>query len=183
MLTRRLSRLLLIVGLTPLAACDAFEPAWFDFMDEVELHSLARAEFIGQPSGYDFIQQRPVVVEQPKLHDPYDFDLAVTEIDGVFYALPAGMFEGFPIEPGIAVDSSGTELDDVRQAPREGYVTDAPVPLRTDWVYIVQIRRDQAGCQRYGKFDVAALGEDGTVELRTIRNPLCNDRNLVPPGR
>lgn len=182
MRTRHLTGLLLLVGLTPLVACDTFEPSWFDFVDRVELYSLARAEFIGRPSAYDFIQQRPVVVEQPKIHDPYDFDMAVTEIDGVFHALPAGMFEGFPIEPGILVDTSGLEFQDVREAPREGYITDEPVPLHVGSVYIVRIRRDQSGCQRYAKFEVMEVGTEGTVEIRTVRNPLCNDRNLVPPG-
>jgi hypothetical protein len=182
MRTRRLTGLLLLVGLTPLVGCDTFEPTWLDLEDTVELHSLARPEFIGRPSAYDFIQQRPVVVEQPKGQNPYDFDMAVTEIDGVFHALPAGMFEGFPIEPGILVDDSGLAFEDVREAPRDGYTTDAPVPLHAGSIYIVQVRRDQAGCQRYGKFEVMEVGTEGTVEIRTIRNPLCNDRNLVPPG-
>jgi hypothetical protein len=181
MLMRRLAGLLLLVAMTPLLACDAFEPTWFGFVDRVQLHSLARAEFIGHPSGYDFIQQRRVVVEETKLQDPYDFDLAVTEIDGAFHALPAGLFEGFPILPGVAVDSSGIAFENVRQAPRDGYITDAPVVLRTDWIYLVRTRRDRRGCQMYGKFEVVDMDAGGIVEIRTLRNPLCNDRNLVPP--
>lgn len=181
MLMRRLAGLLLLVGLTPLLACDTFEPTWFGFVDQVELHSLARAEFIGRASGYDFIQQRPVIVEEPKLHDPYDFDLALTEIDGAFHALPAGLFEGFPIEPGIAIDSSGIAFEDLTEAPRSGYITDQAVPLRTDWLYLVQTRRDQRGCRMYGKFEVTETDPAGIVRFRTLRNPTCNDRNLVPP--
>jgi hypothetical protein len=33
----------------------------------------------------------------------------------------------------------------------------------------------------YGKFEVVDLDPAGIVELRALRNPLCNDRNLVPP--
>jgi hypothetical protein len=164
-----------------MVACDAFEPVWYGVTDFPVLYSLARAEYIGRESAYDFIGQRPVVVERPKAQDPYDFDLAVTEIDGQFFALPAGLFEGFPISPGIAVDSSGIAFEDMARAPREGYVTDAPVPLRTGWVYAVRTRRDFRGCNMYGKFEVIHVDPVGIVELRTMRNPLCNDRNLVPP--
>lgn len=174
--------LLLLVGMGPLVACDAFEPTWFAVEDHVTLYSLARADFVGLESGYDFIAQRPVVVERAKVQDPYDFDVAITEVDGELHAMPAGMFEGFPIQPGIAVDSSGIMFEDMDRAPREGYVTDAPLPLRTGWVYAVQTRRDFRGCNMYGKFMVTEMASDGIVVIQTLRNPLCNDRNLVPPG-
>lgn len=174
--------LLLLLGIGPLVACDAFEPTWFAVQDHVALYSLARVDFIGRESAYDFIAQRPVVVELAKTQDPFDFDVAITEIDGVFQALPAGVFDGFPIRPGIAVDSSGITFEDMVQAPRDGYVTDAPVTLRTDWVYAVQTRRDFRGCNMYGKFTVTSIDPEGIVVIRTLRNPLCNDRNLVPPG-
>jgi len=174
--------LLLLVGLGPLVACDAFEPTWFAVDDHVALYSLSRADFVGRESAYDFIAQRPVVVEWAKIQDPYDFDVAITEVEGVLHALPAGVFDGFPIQPGIAVDSSGITFEDMDQAPRDGYVTDAALPLRTDWVYAVQTRRDFRGCTMYGKFTVTNLDPAGIVTIRAVRNPLCNDRNLVPPG-
>jgi hypothetical protein len=178
-----LAGLLLMAATVSIVACDSFEPNWFDFAEDVELHSLARSEFVGRASAYDFVNRRPVIVEAPKAHDPYDFDIAISESSpGDFVALPAGMFEGFPIEPGIAVDSSGTTFEQLRQAPRDGYVTDEAVPLRVGWVYAVRTRRDFRGCTMYAKFDVLALDPDGVVEIRVIRNPLCNDRNLVPPG-
>jgi hypothetical protein len=181
MVMRPLAGLTILAAMTTVTACDTFEPTWFAVPDTPVLYSLARTEFIGLPSAYDFIAQRPVVVERPKNQDPYDFDIAVTEIDGEFHVLPAGMFEGFPIQPGIAVDSSGIEFDDMERAPRDGYVTDRPVPLREGWIYAVQTRRDFRGCNMYGKFAVMDLDAAGIVELRAIRNPLCNDRNLVPP--
>jgi hypothetical protein len=179
---RPLAGLIVLAALTAAAACDTFEPTWFGIADRPVLYSLARAEYIGMASAYDFIGQRRVVVELPKSQDPYDFDMAVTEIDGAFHILPAGLFEGFPIRPGIAVDSSGTTtFDSMDRAPREGYVTDRPIPLREGWVYAVQTRRDFRGCNMYGKFEVVDLDPAGIVELRALRNPLCNDRNLVPP--
>jgi hypothetical protein len=181
MAQRPLAGLLVLAALTAAAACDTFEPTWFGIADRPVLYSLARAEYIGMVSAYDFINQRPVIVELPKAQDPYDFDIAVTEIDGEFHALPAGLFEGFPIRPGIAVDSSGITFDAMERAPRDGYVTDRPIPLREGWVYAVQTRRDFRGCNMYGKFEVVDLDPAGIVELRALRNPLCNDRNLVPP--
>jgi hypothetical protein len=177
-----LAGLLLLAVTAPQVACDTFEPTWFAIDDQVVLHSLARAEFLGRESAYDFVAQRPVVVERPKFQEPYDFDIAVTEAGGEFHAMPAGMFEGFPIQPGVAVDSSGITFDQLTQAPRDGYVTDELIPLRLGWVYAVRTRRDFRGCNMFGKFEVVAMDPAGTVEIRTIRNPLCNDRNLVPPG-
>lgn len=179
--TRPFVGLLLLAGTTSFMACDAFEPTWFSVPDFAILYSLSREAFIGLESGYDFVGQRPVVVERPKTQDPFDFDIAVTEIDGAFHVLPAGLFEGFTIEPGVAVDSSGIQFEDMTRAPRDGYVTDAPVPLREGWIYAVRTRRDFRGCHMYGKFEVLDLDPAGIVEIRTMRNPLCNDRNLVPP--
>jgi hypothetical protein len=177
-----LAGLVLLAATIPQVACDTFEPTWFAIDDRVLLHSLARVDFVGLASAYDFVGQRPVVVEAPKLQDPYDFDIAVTEINGEFHVMPAGMFEGFPIQPGIVADSSGITFDQLTRAPRDGYVTDRAIPLRLGWVYAVRTRRDFRGCNMYGKFEVLALDPAGIVELRAIRNPLCNDRNLVPPG-
>jgi hypothetical protein len=177
-----LAGLVLVPGALTFTACDTFEPVWAGITHEVVLYSLARPEFIGRASGYDFIQQRAVIVEHAKAQDPYDFDLVVTELDGVLHLLPAGMFEGFPILPGIAVDSSGTTFEDLTQAPRDGYVTDAPVRLEPGWVYIIRSRRDFRGCNIYGKMDLVTMDNAaGTAHIRTLRNPLCNDRNLVPP--
>jgi hypothetical protein len=179
--TGPLAGLLLVAGLIPFAACDAFEPTWFGLQEFTVLYSLSRDEFIGRESAYDFVGQRPVIVERPKGQDPFDFDIAVAEIGGVFHALPAGLFDGFTIEPGVAVDSSGILFEDMTRAPRDGYVTDAPIVLREGWIYAVRTRRDFRGCNMYGKFEVVELDPAGTVEIRSLRNPLCNDRNLVPP--
>lgn len=179
---RPFAALVLLAAAAPTLACDTFEPEWFAFEDEVALYSLARAEFIGRESAYDFVSQRPVVVEGPKLQDPYDFDIAVTEIDDAFHVLPAGVFEGFPIRPGVAIDSSGITFAELDEAPRDGYVTDQPILLRPGWVYAVRTRVDFRGCNMYGKFEVMSLEASGIAAIRAMRNPTCNDRNLVPPG-
>jgi hypothetical protein len=180
--SRRLSGLGLVLGMTGVIACDSFEPSWLGLPRETVLYSLARTEFIGREGAFDFIGQRGVVVERTPSQTPFEFDVAVTEIDGVFHALPAGMFEGFNIRPGLIVDSSGISLAELTRAPRDGYETMAAVELRPEWVYVVQTRRDFRGCTMYSKFEVTSLDPAGLVTMRSVSNPLCNDRNLVPPG-
>lgn len=174
----RLAALALAVIL-PLAGCDSFEPTRFPMGDTVVLYSLARAEHIGEVSAYDFIAPTAVVVERPKPPESFtDFDLAFSELDGEFVMLPAGLFESFGIEPGLAVDSSGATFEDVDRAPSSGYVTDAAVPLREGPIYIVRTRARNA-CSRYGKFEVLDLDDAGILEFRFLRNNLCNDRTLT----
>ena len=174
--------LLFPAAMVPLiGACDQFELNWVPVEDTVSLYSLARPEYIDMPSAFDFYSRRVIVVEQPFPGEPMIFDVAFSELDGEFVFLPAGIFATFAISPGIAVDSSGTPFDELVEAPAGGYVTDAPVPVRTDVVYTVRTRRAGAGCSRYGKFEVLELDSEGLVEFRQVRNNLCNDRELIPP--
>lgn len=174
--------LLILLASVPLStACDSFDLDWVPIEDTVSLYSLARPEYIDQPSAFDFYARRVIVVEQPVPGDPMIFDVVFSELDGEFVLLPAGLFATFVISPGIAMDSSGTPFDELAVAPREGYVTDAPVPLRTDVVYTVRTRRDGSGCSRYGKFEVLELDPEGLLEFRHVRNNLCNDRELIRP--
>lgn len=170
--------LLLLAVTLPSLGCEAFEPEMFPVGDTVVLHSLARTEYIGEWSGYDFATPQPVVVERPREQQFEIFDAAFSEQDGEFVMLPAGMFESFQITPGIAVDSSGVTFEGLEEAPREGYVTDAPVRLREGPVYLVRTRRLN-GCTRYAKFEVLDLDPDGILEFRFLRNNLCNDRTLT----
>lgn len=170
--------LLLALSL-PSTGCDAFEPTMFPVGDTVVLHSLARAEHIGEVSAFDFIIPQAVVVERPKDRSYTDFDVAISELDGAFVMLPAGMFETFDIEPGIVVDRSGVVFEEVTEAPSSGYITDTEVPLELGPIYVVRTRAQNA-CSRYAKFEVLDLDmADGTVEFRFLRNNLCNDRALI----
>lgn len=173
---------LLVLAVTlPLGmACEGFEFQWTAIEDTVTLYSLARTEYTDQPAAFDFYNRMPVVVEQPIGSDPMIFDMALSEEDGAMVLLPAGVFATFTIEPGIAMDSSGTSFHDLAVAPRDGYVTDAPVPVRTDVVYTVRTRRDGGGCSRYGKFEILEADPQGVITFRQIRNNLCNDRELIP---
>lgn len=175
-----LGLLLLVAGVPLVGACNSYDLTWTSVEDTVVLYSLARPEYMDQPSAFDFYSRRPVVVERPMPGDPTVFDVVVSEIDSALVMLPAGLFATFDINPGIAVDST-TPFDELATAPKDGYITDAPVRLRTDMTYVVRTRRDRSGCSRYGKFQILDLDPQGVVEFRQVRNNLCNDRELIPP--
>lgn len=175
------SGLLLIASALLFSGCDdAFGPQPWGFLpDTVNLYSLARAEHIGQPAGYDFVNLQQVVVEGLR-PTPASFDLAVTETeDGDFELLPAGLFTGFAITPGLQADSVGT-FAGIDVAPRDGYTVDGPVAADTNVVYVVRSRDGGNGCVRYGKLEILELRDDGVAVIRAIRNPNCNDRDLLP---
>lgn len=170
--------LLLLVSVLPSAGCETFEPMMSPQGDTVVLYSLARPEFISLPAGFDFFTPQRVVIEEPK--DRFaNFDAAFSELDGEFVLLPAGLFETFEINPGIAVDSSGVSFEDLTQAPSGGYVTEEAVPLREGRIYVVRTRAEQGSCSRYAKAEVVELAPEGVLELRFLRNNLCNDRTLT----
>ena len=173
--------LIVLAVFVPLSwGCEGFELNWTSVEDTVLLYSLARPEYLDRPSAFDFRGRQRVVVDRPDLGNPQNFDAAFSEIDGEPVLLPAGVFATLNDEPGIAIDSSGTSFDELARAPSDGYVTDAPVPLRTGVVYAIRTRSDGRGCSRYAKLEALDIGADGTLEFRQIRNNLCNDRELIP---
>lgn len=174
--------LLIVATLAPLTTgCQGYQPNWVALQDSVTLYSLARPEYAAQPGAFDFYNRARVVVEDTYRGQPFLFDMAVSEQNGEMVLLPAGVFATFSIAPGIAMDSSGTTFEDLDKAPRDGYVTDAPVPVRLDVVYAVRSRSDGSGCSRYGKFEILEADPQGVLTFRQIRNNLCNDRELIPP--
>lgn len=184
-LVRPLFGLIPLLAVLPFGGCEEYDQNWLLTVDSAALYSLARPEYVGRAGGYDFAEPvsqggGAVVVESTGPSN--NFDLAVTEMDGQLVALPAGMFQGFDVEPGIQEDSTGVSFEDWDLAPRGGYITDAPVPLREGGLYAVRSRPDaRFRCAHYGKFEVLSLHPDGVVELRAVRNHLCNDRELIPP--
>ena len=187
-LARPLGGLLILLGMLPFGGCEVYDPSWLLQVDSTALYSLARTEYIGRAGAYDFARSRTqgggaVVVERADPSNQFEFDFAVTELDGEFVALPAGLFEGHDIQPGIIRDSSNMEFDEWELAPRDGYITDEPVLLETGAVYAVKSRRNLFdGCTHYGKFEVLELDPDGVVRIQAVRNHLCNDRELIPPA-
>jgi hypothetical protein len=83
----------------------------------------------------------------------------------------------------------GMTFEEVREAPADtsAYVADLPVPVEVGPIYIVQTGEATGSfgsrCVYYAKLE--ALEAD--VQLGTLRfvydsNPVCNSRDLVPPG-
>lgn len=186
---RPLFGLIPLLAALPFGGCEVYDPTWLLTVDSAAIYSLARPEYVGRAGGYDFARAvsqggGAVVVERAKDANILEFDFAVSEIDGALVALPGAMFQGFDLEPGIHEDSTGVSFDEWDLAPKGGYITDAPVPLRVGGLYAVKSRRGPLDrCVHYGKFEVLSLDPDGVVELRAVRNHLCNDRELIPPDK
>jgi hypothetical protein len=175
--------LLILVIVLPTTACDPVEPMRVPFGDTATLYSLARAEYMGEASAFDFRTPRAVLVERPRQAGETinAFDIAFSESDDGFVWLPAGVFETFADDAGILRDTTGAMFEEYGRAPSSGYITDTAVPVEEGPVYIVRTRRTSTGCAQYAKLEVLDLDPAGVVEFRFLRNNLCNDRNLSDP--
>lgn len=165
----------------PFAGCEVFELEMRPFADTTELFSLARPEFLGRPSAFDFWNAAPRVIETAKFRDSdvANFDLAFSELDGEFVVLPAGVFQTISTTPGVQAARPGVPFVDVVEAPDTGYVTSVPVPIDTGVVYIVRTRTVGGTCTRYAKFEVLELDPAGVIEFEYFRNDRCNDRLIT----
>ncbi|MBI4543621.1 MAG: hypothetical protein HY703_00310 [Gemmatimonadetes bacterium] len=180
-------RIVLILAAAALAAgCgDDLGPLdWETRPDTVLLFSLARPEFLGLPSAYDFHNLRRVAVESPAATGTWD--VALSEASGGFVLLPAGVFAGADASAAIAVDSV-QPFDQVRRAPGDtaSFRRTQGVPVHGQRVYIVRTRALGAlACVRYAKGQVVdADSAGGSVRFMFVANPNCNDRALVPPSK
>lgn len=193
-MTRRIARpISLALGLLAagaslaLTACDdGIQPLiWDNVPDTVELFSLAQTEYLGRPGAYSLAYQGPgtrgpVVLETLASPFAFEFDFAVSEDEsGAFLLLPTGVFAQSSSRPGIQVDSTAT-FDGLARAPRDNYITDEPLEVRTDVVYVIRSRQVRGGCFYYGKMEVLELDPAGIVTLRVLANINCSDRSLVP---
>ena len=152
--------LILIVALSS-AACDddlGIEP-WNATPDTVSLFSLSRADLIGFPSGYDFVNRRRVEVETPGAGGNWDVALAGTGSE--FMLIPAASFQGLgSLRAGIA-PIQGQAFNAVLEAPRDtASFTTQPVRITQGGVYVVRSRRVSCGFStgvQYGKIHVVNL--------------------------
>ena len=98
--------------------------------------------------------------------------------------------------PGLGLDSraritsvTGTPFEDVRKAPADtaAYVGDQPVPVELGPIYIIQTDESVGAfgtrCVYYGKMEALEIDPVlGTLLFVYDSNPVCNSRDLVPPG-
>lgn len=167
------------------AACgdDPFSFDWSDQPDTVLLYSMARPE-LNLVSAYNFLQGVPIQIEAPAATGTWD--VAVDTRGGEIVFLPPGALN--VVSAARIAVLEGLTLDDVTQAPGDTllYVADEPVPVRTGDVYVVRTNRQRGSfgrsCVYYAKVEAVSIDPvGGTLRFREVTNPVCNDRDLVPP--
>lgn len=175
--------LVIVVSAASLAACDddPFALNWVANPDTVELYVLSRPE-TNLLSAFDFRSRIPKRLEAPTTGDLWD--LTVDYRDGQFVWLPPGAL-GITSDAALAT-LEGHTFDTAEEAPADTteYVTDAPIPIRLDPIYVIRTRRHQGTivCNYYGKIEVLETDSIvGTVRFQFDVNPTCNSRDLVPP--
>lgn len=172
-----------------LSACgsDPFSYQWSDIPDTAQIYSLARPE-LNLESGFSFYDGYGLVVELPASTGRWD--VALDTEGGQLVLLPPAVL-GISARAKIAA-LPGMAYADVTQAPGDGqdnspYVDDQPVPVEAGTIYVIRtnLRPGSFGsaCTYYAKMepltiDVAA----GTLTFRYVTNPICNNRDLIPPN-
>lgn len=168
-----------------LASCgdDPFSFNWDDEPVTTTLYSLSRPE-LNLPAAYNFFTSAAIRVEAPNATGTWD--LAVGTREGELVFLPPGAL-GVQSRARIA-SLEGLGLDDVLEAPGDTavFVADEPVPARTGTVYVVRTERRVCSFgtrgNNYAKLEVVSMdAAAGTLTFRSVTNPICNDRRLVPP--
>jgi hypothetical protein len=178
-------RFLLLSALTApiLAGCgDDLSNAWDVRVDSITLFSATRPEFIGRNSALDFADGVPFPIETPGVTGRWD--VALTDASGTLSLVPASAFQGLDSRAAIATIGNRV-LEEVRTAPGDSAVySRAAVPMQLGTVYVIRTRRVDCGFGtgvRYGKFEPIEINAAaGTLRLRAIVNPICNNRSLIP---
>ena len=186
----RASSLALPALLVALAGCggdDPFALRWQGNPQEVVLHSLALPS-LNVFSAYDIINRIPIRVEASNTARAWD--VAVDTRNGQLVFIPPGALGIFPTDdapPARITRIPGVSFDDVVEAPGDTtlYSVTEPVAVETGSVYVVQTRegRDRFGrpCSFFAKLEPVSVNqEQGTVRFVFDRNPICEDRDLVP---
>jgi hypothetical protein len=168
------------------AACnDDFGPGdWSAVPDTTVLYSASRPEHLRRPSAFDFVSLARVAIEGSAATGAWDF--VVLEDDGGFVMVPEGALLGTTSRAGIATTTEST-LEAVRTAPNDtAAFRRVPVAIQEGAVYIMRSRRTTCSFFGSGVYyaKIRALEVNaaaGTFEFEVVRNPNCNDRDLIPP--
>jgi len=163
---------------------DPFRLDWEVTPDTVLLYSLARPE-LNLPSGFNFNQRQRIQVEAPGATGSWDIALD-TEDGQLVFLTPGAM--GLTSRARIT-SVTGTPFLEVRRAPADtaSYIADEPVPVQAGPIYIVQTGESVGfygtRCVYYAKLEALDIDPElGTLLFVFDANPVCNDRDLVPPG-
>lgn len=144
---------------------------------EVTLFDFRTAE-LRDPAAFDLIASIPVRTDQSS---GWDFLFVIAD-DGTPRLHPRSVIVDRPTEAGLQkVEPS---FSDLRAAPAEGYEREAPVPIAVGDVLAAVSRQDPTTfrfCRRFGKLEVLSIDPAaGTVTLKHLINPNCENRTLVP---
>lgn len=180
----RAAAVLLLAALPAAVACgdDPFALNWAAQPQTVVLHSLARPE-LNTYSAYNFNDRVPVRVDAPATSGGWDLALDTRNGDLVF--IPPGAL-GI-IDEARVLRMPNSTFDEVTVAPGDTtlYSAEEPVPVELGSVYVFRTREDLdrfgRRCLFYGKLELMEIDrEQETVRFLFDRNPICDDRDLVP---
>lgn len=170
----------LIAGLT--ACGSGVEPVLIPVPDEPNESTLVdlNTGAIADPSAFDVITGTAVRTDQ---FSGWDFVFEIAEDDGSRLLWPRSAIIEEDEDSGLLLSSRS--FDDLVEAPENGYVQFDSVPLAVGDVFAARSRRDPAfgtlRCRRFAKMEVLGIdAEAGTVTLRSLTNPNCEKRTLVP---
>jgi hypothetical protein len=182
----KLARIFVLGGAAvSMVACDdPFQiDDWTATTDTIQVFSISRPELIGRPSAYDFVTRVLVRVESPSASGAWD--VALRDEGGQLALVPAGGFQGQDSRAGLALITN-TTFEALAEAPEDtGAYSITPRVVQAGQVYAVRTRR--AGCGfstgvRFGKIKIVSVDQSaGTVQFASVVNPLCNNRDLIPP--
>lgn len=171
-----------------LAACgdDPLGPQdWVASPDSVTLFSASRSELVGLPSAFDVVTGIRLAIEEPGVTGQWD--VVLLEEEGQLVLVPAVAFAGLTSRARVAYLENQDFATLVRAPGDSASYSAAPVPVRLGGVYVLRSRR--TSCQFFGSGSMYAKIEvvevdaaEGHISFRSIRNPNCGDRALVPPG-
>jgi hypothetical protein len=157
---------------------------WTAAPDTVVIYSLDRPE-LNLPSAYSFYRRGVHRVEAANSSGQWDVALDTRE-GGLVLLAPRAL--GIDATAGI-VPMPDQRYDEIREAPADTslYISDEPVPVVVGQLYVVRTNEALGAygqrCSYYGKMEpLAADPVLGILEFRLDSNPICNNRDLVPPS-
>ncbi len=185
----RLTRLPLLAAAVFTAACDDpfANPAWSDVPDTVTVFSAYRPEYAGMPSAINLTGNFLSLVAIEDLGAATEWDFMLGDAAGALLWIPSSVVPGQEDSRSSIAAMDASSLDEVTRAPEPtaDRYTKEPVALEEGAVYVLRSRRSSTCYVRgsnYAKMKVIALDFAlGTAELEIVRNPYCDNRDLVPP--
>lgn len=187
MLPKTIRLPLLALALLSAACDDPFaNPAWSDRPDTLTVYSGMRAEYAGMPSAVNLTGNFLTLVAIDDLGAATEWDFMLGEEGGALLWVPQSVVPGLEDSRSSIAETDATTLDAVSRAPSgsDAY-TKEPVALEEGAIYVLRSRRSSTCYTRgsnYAKMEVIALDPVlGTAQVAIVRNPYCDDRDLVPP--